>query len=87
MNLISVYRGKKGLTQSQLAQLCGVSRNTIINYENDSCEKNIKVLKKIALVLDTSIFKIADLDILKEKPTNKEDCDYLIELLKKEYGC
>ena len=41
---IRTYRKKKGLTQNELGELLGVSRRTIINWEN--CKKKISKKNK-----------------------------------------
>lgn len=48
-------RKKKGITQEQLAKLTGLSRNTIINFENDKRNPRIKDLRKIATALSVPI--------------------------------
>lgn len=48
-------RKKKGITQEQLAKLTGLSRNTIINFENDKRNPRVKDLRKIANALSVPI--------------------------------
>lgn len=36
-NRVAIYRNARGLTQSDLALRCGVSKNTISNIETGSC--------------------------------------------------
>lgn len=48
-------RKEKGLTQSQLAQISGVSRNAIINYESDKRYPNLEILTKLSDALDVEI--------------------------------
>lgn len=35
-NRVAIYRNARGLTQTELAQRCGVSKNTISNIETGS---------------------------------------------------
>lgn len=55
MKEIKNSRKKKGITQEQLAKLTGLSRNTIINFENDKRNPRIKDLRKIATALSVPI--------------------------------
>lgn len=58
-NKIKFYREKKGLTQEQLAEKSGVSRNTISSLEAGSA-KNITLenMKKIANALEKTVTTI-----------------------------
>jgi putative transcriptional regulator len=85
MNKIIIYRAKMGYTQDKLAELCGVSRNTINSYEKGRVKKNIKVLLKMAEQLNVSVFELADMDIFLIKPQTKEEVAYLIDMLNAEY--
>lgn len=48
-------RKEKGLTQSQLSQISGVSRNAIINYESDKRYPNLEILTKLSDALNVEI--------------------------------
>lgn len=52
---IKKLRNDKKMTQSQLAELCGISRNALINYEQDKRKPNIEILSKISKNLNVSI--------------------------------
>jgi len=58
-NKIKFYREKKGLTQEQLAEKSGVSRNTISSLEAGTA-KNITLenMKKIANALEKTVTTI-----------------------------
>ena len=57
-------RKKKGITQEQLAKLTGLSRNTIINFENDKRNPRVRDLRKIANALSVPIEQlIADSEL------------------------
>lgn len=51
---IKALRKSKGLTQEELANKCGLSKNGLWNYENDKREITIETLTKIISVLDLS---------------------------------
>lgn len=54
MNLgekIKLLRNKKSLTQEELANKCGLSKNGLWNYENNKRQPTIKVLEQIAYAL------------------------------------
>lgn len=49
-------REEKGYSQEKLAQLCGITRNTISFIEVERVtEPNIKTLKLLANALDTTV--------------------------------
>ncbi len=39
---------KRGITQGELAKMCGVSRQQISNYFNGRCKINVEALAKVA---------------------------------------
>jgi DNA-binding XRE family transcriptional regulator len=47
-NAIFMSRARKNLSQQELADLCGLRRKTIANYENEDKDINMKVLDQIA---------------------------------------
>jgi transcriptional regulator with XRE-family HTH domain len=53
--ILKEKRISEGLTQEQLAKKVGLCRNAIWNYENESREPKIRVLKKLAKALNTSV--------------------------------
>lgn len=59
---IKKHRKKNGLTQSQLGEISGISRNAIINYENNKRVPNLDTLKKIASSLKIPITELYPLD-------------------------
>ena len=54
-NNIRVFRKKKRITQAELSQKTGLSRNTIVNFENSKRDPRIKDLRKIANALNVPI--------------------------------
>ena len=48
---IKKARGRRGLTQTQLAEKVGVTRNTINRVENDLARPSLGLLEEIAKVL------------------------------------
>lgn len=71
-------RKQKELTQIQLAEISGISRNALINYENDKRIPSIDTLSKLAkaLKIEKTIFYF---DIENEVMTN-EDVLYFYSL-------
>lgn len=53
MNNIKFYRKKKGLTQTELGILCGVSKNTISAWENEVFSPTIDNIKNLLYALNT----------------------------------
>lgn len=50
-NRVAIYRNARGLTQSDLALRCGVSKNTISNIETGSCGCTAFLAAKMCNVL------------------------------------
>lgn len=71
-------RTKKGLTQSQLAGVLGISQQSINKYENQNAEPDIETLKNLADLFNTSIDYLVghtEIDHKIEK-TEKYDLNY-----------
>ncbi|RZM12336.1 MAG: XRE family transcriptional regulator [Pedobacter sp.] len=54
-NLIREARKAKGLTQKELGERLGLSKNTVTEYEDGKQNLTIETLNKISLALDGSI--------------------------------
>ena len=54
-NSIRRYRIIAGLTQSELAELCSVSKNAICDYETGLYDPRLDVAFRLAEVLNTSV--------------------------------
>ena len=52
---IKEIRKKRGLTQKQLGDLCGMADSAIRRYENGRANPKLETIKKIATALDVSI--------------------------------
>jgi transcriptional regulator with XRE-family HTH domain len=48
-------RERRGLTQSQIAKLCGIPRSTIGNIETGDCNPTLAVLARVASALQLSL--------------------------------
>ncbi|HFL3240511.1 TPA: helix-turn-helix domain-containing protein [Clostridioides difficile] len=77
-------RKQKELTQIQLAEISDISRNALINYENDKRIPNIDTLSKLAkaLKIEKTIFYF---DIENEVITNEDVLYFLQSLFPEEY--
>ncbi|HFL2584285.1 TPA: helix-turn-helix domain-containing protein [Clostridioides difficile] len=77
-------RKQKELTQIQLAEISGISRNALINYENDKRIPSIDTLSKLAkaLKIEKTIFYF---DIENEVMTNEDVLYFLQSLFPEEY--
>lgn len=65
INRIKQYRKLNNLTQEDLANIVGTSRQTINAIENDKYDPSLKLAAKISFALDATIetiFKLNDLD-------------------------
>ncbi|MCW6700735.1 helix-turn-helix transcriptional regulator [Anaerococcus sp. NML200537] len=54
-NHIKEYRTEKGLLQQELADICGVSRQTVNAIENNKYDPTLELAFKLALALETTI--------------------------------
>lgn len=92
---IKKFRKQKGYTQKQLAEKAGISRNSLIKYENGDMSPSIQILQQIAAALDVSVSdifpgtgadnRIADLhrEIQKRDRTITElepDCEHIMNM-------
>ena len=59
-NYISFFRVKKGLTQSELASLLGVSKNTISSYEIGVFNPSLNHAVQLCVILDVDFCKLFD---------------------------
>ncbi len=57
-NRLKVFRVMKDLTQEELAELVGVSRQTIIAIEKGKYNPSVHLALKLARVLDTTVEEI-----------------------------
>lgn len=55
MKYLKYYREEKGLTQSALAEMVGISRFSIMDYENCSKSPTLDTARKIASALDVEL--------------------------------
>ena len=60
-NKINVYRTKSGLTQEELAQAVGVTRQTIISIEKGNYTPSVALALKFALVFKIKVEDIFSL--------------------------
>lgn len=59
-NKIPVYRAEKKMTQQELADAVGVSRQTILSIEKNRYNPSLILAIKIAKVLDKPIMDVFD---------------------------
>lgn len=58
INKIKEIRERRGLSQESLAQLVGVSRQTIISLEKGSYNPSLELSFKLSQVLETEITRL-----------------------------
>lgn len=58
MKSMKEYREEKNLTQEQMANLIGLSQETVSQYENGTRTPNVITAKKIAKVLEKPLDSI-----------------------------
>ena len=54
-NVLKALRTARGLTQQQLAEALGVSRQTVISIESGKYDPSLPLVFKLARYLDTTI--------------------------------
>ena len=68
-------RARKGLTQKQLGERCGMADSAIRRYESDRGNPTIETIKRIAKALELDPFSLMDFDMacdfLSDRMTNK----------------
>ena len=61
-NCIKALRKARGLRQEDLAELLGVSRQTIIAMENDKYDPSLALAMRLARLLETTVEDIFQLE-------------------------
>jgi len=59
---IKLLRGKKGLSQQDLADLCGFEKSNMSRIESGKSNLTIKTLNIIAIALSVRISELLDID-------------------------
>ena len=59
---IKIYREKANMKQSELAELVGVRRETIIHLENGKYNPSLKLAMDIAKVFNTTVEKLFEFE-------------------------
>jgi len=71
-NRIRVLRAEHEMTQEQLAELVGVTRNTIISMEKDKYSPSLKLGYRIARTFGVGIDDVFTYEEDKDGPSNDE---------------
>ncbi|WP_252224646.1 MULTISPECIES: helix-turn-helix transcriptional regulator [unclassified Clostridium] len=82
---IKELRKLKGLTQEELANKCGLSKNGLWNYENNKRNPNTEILERIAKVLGVPLYKLIVNEKVNEIKKLEEVCKPVVDYLKKNY--
>lgn len=69
---IRLNRDKSGMTQDELAEKVGISRNYISDLENDRYIPSVKTLTKIARVLNMNLDFLLEMSEIQDKETESE---------------
>jgi len=72
--IIAIRKARK-MTQKELADRCGLSRNALVSLEKNRSHPSMSTLKRLQAVLDVPqsyilLHSIEDVDIPKDKLTN-----------------
>ncbi len=68
---IKNLRAKRGVSQDALAEMVGVSRQAISNWENGKTQPDADTLAKLGAIFDISVDSIIRNDISEKKPVEK----------------
>ena len=72
-NRIKVLRAERDMTQEQLAELVGVTRNTIISMEKDKYCPSLKLGFRIARLFGVGIEDVFTYEEEKDGPASEND--------------
>ena len=70
---IKTFREEKGLTQSQLGDLCGMADSAIRRYENGRANPKIETLQKIADALEINVLKLIGIKTDQQKANRSHE--------------
>lgn len=83
MNNLKKIRGVNNLSQKEMAEKLGISRQMYNNLENGK-NPNSKVVSKICEEFNITPCELLGINNLKFKPENKSDFEMFIAILEKE---
>ena len=72
-NRIRVLRAEHEMTQEQLAELVGVTRNTIISIEKDKYCPSLKLGFRIARIFNVDINDVFTYEVDKDGPASDDE--------------
>lgn len=72
-NRIRVLRAERNMTQEKLADLVGVTRNTIISIEKDKYCPSLKLGFRIANIFSTDINNVFEFEPNKDGPSSEDE--------------
>ena len=64
--IIRDRRREKGISQMKLAEMAGVSKNTVENFERGECDSKHSTVMNLALALEMNVGELDSNDV--EKP-------------------
>ena len=70
--MIVKLRKEKRMSQEKLAELLGISRQTLSNYENDITSPDLLQAKKICEIFDISLDLLTDNDTISSRISSTE---------------
>ena len=79
-NNLAKIRGKHGLTQTQLAEAIGVTKQGVCF--NETGKLSIGLAKKVAEYLHEDVFELLGTDVFVVVPETEAQKEYLINLIK-----
>lgn len=88
MYKLNQLRGKKGLTQKQLADELGCSKMQITSLEKNIAAKNVHIdfIKKMCEFFEIKPYELYGLNILRVLPETKDELKQTINMLIEEYN-
>lgn len=57
-SVLRKYRNKNEMSQPELAELMGISRNTVTNWENDKCRPEVDSIRTLCTMLGIPLYEL-----------------------------
>ena len=79
---IQEQRKNKSLTQEQLAEKLGITKNAVSKWERGLCLMDMSLLKPLSEILDVSIVELINGEKIKEKELKQKSNEALEKTIK-----
>lgn len=80
MNNLAKIRGEHRITQTDLAEKIGVTKQGLCFNEKGKC--SVQIATKVAEILNENVFRVLGTDALVLEPKTEEDKEVLINIIR-----